>query len=172
MERIARFEKVSYGQFKKDWVNAYGETDDVKLKEVYDNIKLPTRATSGSAGYDFYLPTDLILKPGEEAKIITGVRCFIQDGWALYILSKSGLGSRYRLHLNTCVSLFDSDYYYADNEGHFIYFIINDSRQDKVLELKAGAGFLQGVFVQFGITEDDIASGKRTGGLGSTYKIK
>lgn len=55
MQKIAEFEKVSFEQFEKDWLKAYPETEDVK--SIYDSIKLPVRATVGSAGYDFlHLP--------------------------------------------------------------------------------------------------------------------
>ena len=59
MKRIARFEKVSYEQFESAWADAFGKSENIK--EIYDNIKLPKRATSGSAGYDFYIPDMNIL---------------------------------------------------------------------------------------------------------------
>ena len=46
--------------------------------------------------------------------------------------------------------------------------ITNDSQTDKVMELKAGQGFVQGIFLQFGTTEDDDVQTQRTGGFGST----
>ena len=53
MERIAKFEKVSKGQFLKDWLDTFGG-DESTAELVYENLKLPKRATKGSAGYDFY----------------------------------------------------------------------------------------------------------------------
>ena len=85
MKRIAKFEKVSEAQFLKDF-------EDVCAKEVYDGIKMPKRATSGSAGYDFYAPFDISLKPGQTVKIPTGIRVKIDDGWVLKIYPRSGLG--------------------------------------------------------------------------------
>ena len=52
MNKIAQFEKVSFEQFEKDWLKCFPDTENVK--EIYDSIKLPKRATTGSAGYDFY----------------------------------------------------------------------------------------------------------------------
>lgn len=49
MMKIAKFEKVSFEQFEKDWLKNFPDTNDVKA--VYDSIKLPKRATTGSAGY-------------------------------------------------------------------------------------------------------------------------
>ena len=54
MQKIAKFEKVSFDRFQKDWLKAFPETEDVQA--VYDSIVLPQRATAGSAGYDFYVP--------------------------------------------------------------------------------------------------------------------
>ena len=45
MMKIAKFEKVSFEQFEKDWLKNFPDTNDVKA--VYDSIKLPKRATTG-----------------------------------------------------------------------------------------------------------------------------
>ena len=57
----------------------------------YDDIKIPVRATSGSAGYDFYCPCELIIKPGQALVIPTGIRCDIDRNWVLSIYPRSGL---------------------------------------------------------------------------------
>ena len=63
MDRIAQFEKVSFSQFEQDFKKNFPECEDVRA--VYDSIKLPVRATSGSAGYDFFAPVDLTLEKGK-----------------------------------------------------------------------------------------------------------
>lgn len=164
MKRIAQFEKVSKEQFENSW--EFNSAAD----EVYATIKLPQRATSGSAGYDFYSPLDFKLSPGETIKIPTGIRCCMDEGWVLKIYPRSGLGFKYRIQLNNTVGIIDSDYYNSDNEGHIFIKITNDSNEGKVLELKAGDGFAQGIFLEYGITVDDNADGIRNGGFGSTNK--
>ncbi|HAX51562.1 MAG TPA: deoxyuridine 5'-triphosphate nucleotidohydrolase, partial [Lachnospiraceae bacterium] len=72
MQRIAKFHKVSLEQFKNDWTDTFGLEDEETLRNIYEGIKLPKRATSGSAGYDFYAPVHLVLKPGETVKVPTG----------------------------------------------------------------------------------------------------
>ena len=171
MKRIAEFYKVSFNQFKKDYLNLFPNNNisEGEIKEMYDNIKLPNRATSGSAGYDFYLPFEITLKAGEQITIPTGIRFKSEQEYALFIFSKSGLGTRNRLQLNTTVSIIDSDYYFSDNEGHMMFRIIHDSKNpEDELKLNQGKGFLQGVFIAYGITESDNASGIRNGGFGST----
>ncbi len=161
MNTVAKFEKVSFEQYAKDVE---------KADEIYENIQLPQRATKGSAGYDFYMPYDLTLVPGQTAKIPTGIRAKIADGWVLCLFPRSGLGFKYRLQLNNTVGIIDADYYLSDNEGHIFAKITNDSNEGKTLTLKQGEGFMQGIFMPFGLAEDDNVQTIRNGGFGSTTK--
>ena len=168
MKRIAKFEKVSFGQYMADYVDTFGETGEEEVKAIYDAIKLPKRATKGSAGYDFYAPVDIILKAGESIKIPTGIRCSMEENWVLKCYPRSGLGFKFRLQLNNTVGIIDSDYYFSKNEGHIMAKITNDSREGKTVAVSSGDGFIQGIFVEYGITVDDDADGIRDGGFGST----
>lgn len=173
MNRIALFHKVSFEQYLKDYCDTYGydiedENEVKKIKEIWESIKLPVRATTGSAGYDFFAPKDIYLTPGQTTKIPTGIRAEIDDGWALKCYPRSGLGFKYRLQLNNTVGIIDSDYFYSDNEGHIFAKITNDSNEEKIIHVNAGDGFMQGIFEMYGITKDDNAVNKRNGGFGST----
>lgn len=177
MKRIAQFEKVSYEQFQASWLDTFYNKDDSNKTEIvelinslYDNLKLPKRATKGSAGYDIYSPITFILNPGETIKIPTGIRVQIEDGWVLKCYPRSGLGFKYRLQLNNTVGIIDSDYYNSDNEGHIFCKITNDSNEFKSVTIEQGMGFVQGIFVEFGITMDDDVDDVRNGGFGSTTK--
>ena len=68
------------------------------------------------------------------------------------------------------VGIIDSDYYNSDNEGHIFIKLTNDTNMNKTVSLSRGDGFVQGLFMPFGITEDDSADGVRNGGFGSTSK--
>lgn len=167
VKRIARFEKVS----KDNYISAVKEDyPRLNAEEIYESIKLPKRATRGSAGYDFYAPFDFELKPGETIKLPTGIRAHIDEGWVLKLYPRSGLGFKYRLQLNNTVGIIDSDYYDSDNEGHIFIKLTNDSNEGRTLSVKAGEGFCQGIFIEYGITEDDDVSDIRNGGFGSTTK--
>ncbi len=173
MKKIAKFEKVSFEQFKEDWLDTFDRVwTDEKLLEIHDNIQLPKRATKGSAGYDFKSPLDFTLAPGSSIKIPTGIRCKIEDGWVLKCYPRSGLGFKFRLQLNNTVGIIDSDYFYSDNEGHIFAKLTNDTNEGKVVKIKQGEGFAQGIFVEYGITVDDDEDEKeiRNGGFGSTTK--
>ncbi|MGF0033192.1 deoxyuridine 5'-triphosphate nucleotidohydrolase [Bariatricus sp. SGI.154] len=166
--RIAKFHKVSFDQFKEGYTDTFGMTGDEKIQEIYDAVKLPKRATAGSAGYDFYAPVSIELKPGETIKIPTGIRVEMEEDWVLKCYPRSGLGFKYRLQLNNTVGIIDSDYFYSDNEGHIFAKITNDTNEGKVVEIEAGMGFMQGIFVEYGITVDDDVTAVRNGGFGST----
>lgn len=157
MKKIAQFFIVSKDEYLKD-----GTLD------AYNSVLLPKRATSGSAGYDFFAPFDFTLLPNETLKVATGVRVKIDEGWVLKIYPRSSLGFKYRLRLDNTVGIIDSDYFYADNEGHIFIKITNLG--DKPLTVEKGKAFAQGVFVEYGITVDDDATCVRTGGFGSTDK--
>ena len=162
MKRIARFEHVSDAQldcaFSKE------------SRPGNDRFILPRRATSGSAGYDFFAPFDLTVHPGETVTVPTGVRVWMEEGWVLKLYPRSGLGFKYRLQLNNTVGIIDSDYYYSDNEGHIFIKISNDSYDGKTVTVAAGEAFAQGIFCEYGITMDDDATAVRNGGFGSTTR--
>lgn len=170
MKRIAKFHKVSPNQFSEGWIDTFGETSEAEVQRIYNEIKLPKRATAGSAGYDFYTPENFTLAPGETIKIPTGIRVEMEQEWVLKCYPRSGLGFKYRLQLNNTVGIIDSDYFYSDNEGHIFAKITNDSNEGKALELKSGEGFMQGIFVEYGVTVDDDVTDVRNGGFGSTTK--
>lgn len=167
-KRIAQFHKVSFEQFKEDFRDTFGAVDDTEVQEVYDAVRLPKRATAGSAGYDFFSPVPIVLHPGKTVKVPTGIRVEMQENWVLKCYPRSGLGFKFRLQLNNTVGIIDSDYFYSENEGHIFAKITNDTNEEKTIELEAGAGFMQGIFVEYGITMDDDVKTVRNGGFGST----
>ena len=170
MKRNAKIQKESWDQIRKNWVDTFGEQPEEKIREIYEGIKLPKRATRGSAGYDFFAPVSFTLAPGEMVKIPTGVRVEMAEDWVLCLYPRSGLGFKYRLQLNNTVGIIDSDYFFSDNEGHIFAKLTNDTREDKTIQIPAGTGFMQGIFVEYGITVDDDADAVRNGGFGSTTK--
>ena len=157
MQKIAVFEKVSLKEYCK-----FGNAED------YNKIILPKRATVGSAGYDFFAVFPFTLAPTETINIPTGIRVKIDEGWVLTMFPRSSLGFKYRLTLSNTVGIIDSDYYYAENEGHIFIKLINCGTSS--LSVNKGQAFAQGVFFQYGITKDDDVQDIRIGGFGSTDK--
>lgn len=167
MKTVAAFERVSEPQFLQDWPKAMG-ADVQTIQAAYSSLRLPARATTGSAGYDFFAPADFTLEPGGSIRVPTGVRVRIREGWLLALFPRSGLGFHYRLQLDNTVGIVDSDYFYAKNEGHILIQMTNDSREGKTLTIKAGKGFAQGIFLPFGLADGDHTQALRYGGFGST----
>lgn len=166
MKRVARFEKVSFEQYIKDT----GYTPDDFMKSLWEDIKLPIRKTAGSAGYDFLAPYTIHIAPHETVLIETGIKCYIKEGYVLELFPRSSLGFNYKLTMDNTVGIIDSDYYNNENnEGHIKCKMTNNS--DKELIIKKHEGYMQGIFKEFFITEDDNATDKRVGGIGSTSNL-
>lgn len=153
-----KFFKISHEQFLKDNMNAQCR---------YEDIQVPKRATKGSAGYDFYAPFDFTITPGHSLKIPTGIRVRLNDLTMLAIVPRSSLGFKYKLKLDNTVAIIDSDYFYSDNEGH-IWISMTNMSSDRVLNVKKGERFCQGIILPYAITEDDDVTTVRNGGMGST----
>lgn len=173
VQRVGEFEKVSLEEFSKaayPFFDVASEEETWFFAGMHKNLPLPTRATSGSAGYDFKAPFNFTLAPGESIKLPTGIRAKINDGWWLACVPRSGLGFKYRVQLDNTIGVVDSDYYNSDNEGHIFAKITNDSKENKTVTVKAGEAFMQALFLPFGLTHSDTATGVRNGGMGSTDK--
>ena len=170
MKRIAQFFKVSRQRFVEAMQEEFPQYTEADVTDMYESLKLPERATRGSAGYDFYAPFSFSLPPAATIKIPTGIRVKMDEDWVLKIYPRSGLGFKYRLQMNNTVGIIDSDYFYSDNEGHIFIKMTNASNEGKTVEVKQGTGFAQGIFLEYGITVDDQAEGVRNGGFGSTTK--
>lgn len=163
MQRVGVFQKVSLDQFQRDCGGLSEATS-----RAWHELQMPKRATTGSAGYDFYMPYGVHIRPGESVTFPTGVRVLINDGWCLQCFPRSGLGFKYKLRLANTVGIIDSDYYYSDNEGHIMARI--SAEGDTPVTLNAGDRFMQGIFIPFGVTYTDEVSEARNGGFGSTGK--
>lgn len=173
-----KFEKVSFEQFRNDYVNCfYSDVKEItpqlsdKIWDIYQNIKLPKRATAGSAGYDFYLPMDILFRYNFDIKFPTGIKVELDSDKFLMCAPRSGLGFKFALRLMNTQGYIDSDYYNnPNNEGH-IFAKMRMEKPGPALKLCAGDAFMQGIILPYFITEDDSATAERVGGLGSTSKI-
>ena len=137
--------------------------------DTYYNIRLPKRATVGSAGYDFINPFNhtIEIPPRGNVVIPTGIRCKMPVNVVLSIYPRSGLGFKHGIHLANTVGIIDSDYFgNIDNEGHIMCKLVNPTDNKVVIE--RGVAFAQGVFTNYLTVVNDSVDAKRVGGLGST----
>jgi len=145
------------------------DEQQVKDFDTYQvwQIRKPKRATRNSAGYDFFLPYNIIIYAGGTIKIPTGIKAEMNSDEVLKLYPRSSLGFKYGLRLSNTTGIIDSDYFdNEDNEGHIWLKLVNPS--EKNIELKAGEAVMQGIFEKFLVCDDDEASEERKGGLGST----
>lgn len=163
LTKVAEFERVSFDRFVQDWENHLLRYPE---EYIYANLKLPARKTKGSAGHDFFSPSDFTIRPGDSRMIPTGIRCKIDNGWVLKIYVRSSMGIKYDARLSNTTGIVDSDYYNADNEGHI--FVKIENHGSEPLKIKRGESIVQGVFVPFGIADSSEITRERTGGIGST----
>lgn len=131
------------------------------------DIHLPTRKTTESAGYDLECAEAVTLAPGELKLIPTGIKAFMAYDEYLAIHIRSSMAIKRRLALVNSTGIIDSDYYNnEDNEGHIMIAVLNYGNEP--VHLEKGERVAQGIFSKYLITNDDDATGVRTGGIGST----
>ena len=192
---MAHFEKVSQEQFRKDMYaiikndienykiidnypniskNSIDDSFDMFCNEIYQKIKLPSRATYESAGYDFYTPFAFDLGITKSIIIPTGIRCKIMQGYSLDIYHKSGLGFKHNLKIANSIGIIDSDYYNSSNEGHIMVKLNYQGflpLADGSIHFNEGKSFVQGIFHEVFYASNDVDNTelqKRDGGFGST----
>jgi dUTP pyrophosphatase len=159
------FEKVSAGQFYAD-NNIY---NPYICEDIYNEIKLPTRATQYSAGYDFFAPEDFVIPPNTAIKIVTGVRWVCEEGEkdrVLLIAPRSSTGFKYGVRLMNTIGVIDVDYCNSKNEGDIMIKLFNPSNE--AIKVKRGEAFAQGIITTYFTCDGDNVKAKRDGGFGST----
>lgn len=143
------------------------KSNGYQMNEI--KFELPKRSTAKSAGYDFFVPEDTVCKSKEITMVKAGVKAYFPDNETLLLFNRSSNPKKKGLIILNGVGVVDSDYAdNPDNEGEIAGLFYNMLDEDVVL--KAGEKMMQGVFVKYGTTADDEATGARTGGFGSTGK--
>ena len=140
---------------------------DEHRKFLGKEIKLPTRGTKHSAGYDFYLPNMLVIQPKSTSFIFLDVKATMNEDEVLYLHVRSSLGVKKGIVLANTTGVIDSDYFEnPDNDGNIGIALTNTT--DKPILLEEGERVVQGVFHKFLVTDDDMTISERKGGFGST----
>lgn len=111
-QRVAKFEKVSFPQFKLDLLTCCGVSANGVpanfAEDAYEEIRLPERATKYSAGYDFFTPVDVHIGRDEVVKIPTGIRCTMIPDNVLMLYPRSSLGFKYGIRLMNSTGIIDA----------------------------------------------------------------
>lgn len=132
-------------------------------------VKLPTRGSIHSAGYDIYAYDNYEIEPKQSVLIRTGVKAYMPSDEYLDLRVRSSLGIKRQLMLATGASVIDADYYNnPDNEGEIMVVLYNYG--DTTQTIKAGEHIVQGIFTRYFLADNDCTTAVRTGGTGSTNK--
>lgn len=138
--------------------------------ELVSNIEggvIPLRQTASSAGYDISVIEGATIAPGNIHVFATGIKAFMNNDEYLSLHVRSSLGIKRGLILANITGIIDSDYYNnIDNEGHIMVALKNLTNEE--VKVEAGERVCQGIFQKYLVSNDDDASGKRVGGIGST----
>lgn len=129
---------------------------------ICDKELLPKRATSGSAGYDFVAPHDVVIPSFEMRKIKTNVKAYMLPDEVLMIHSRSSMVFKRGLTLVNAVAVIDSDF-----KDEIILAFYNNSTMN--VTIKKGEKIAQGIFQKY-LTCGDEPPVIRKGGIGSTGK--
>ncbi len=142
----------------------------IKIKKLTDTAIIPTKATSGSAGYDLYadINTPVMIAPQETIKIGTGVAITPPEGTFGAIFARSGMATKRGLAPANKVGVCDEDY-----SGEYIIALHNHSNKPQFVEI--GERIAQLVFIPYIVGDfvevDKLDKTERgSGGFGSTGK--
>lgn len=132
-------------------------------------VKLPTRGTIHSAGYDIYAYDNYEIEPKQSVLIRTGIKAYMPPDEYLDLRVRSSLGIKRQLMLATGASVIDSDYYNnEENEGEIMVVLYNYG--DETQTIATGERIVQGIFTKYSLIDNDDTVDQRTGGTGSTNK--
>ena len=144
----------------------YFEVVKDEFRKNKGKIKLPTRGSKNSAGYDFYSPVDAVIQPNEMVMIWTDVKAHMYYDNALIIIPRSSMG-KHPIMISNTVGLIDSDYYGNEStDGNIGFRLFNLGTTP--YEIKAGDRIGQGIFINYKTVNDDNTTTERKGGFGST----
>lgn len=85
----------------------------LNIKKLTDTALIPTRATTGSAGYDLYadIKDDITISPRQIVKVPTGIAIALPSAdFAAFVFARSGIAIKHGIAPANCVGVIDSDY--------------------------------------------------------------
>ncbi len=83
---------------------------ELPVQRLREDAVLPSQAYPGDAGLDLSACEHVVIAPGERAIVGTGVAVAIPDGYAGFVMPRSGLAMRHGLGKVNSPGLIDSGY--------------------------------------------------------------
>jgi dUTP pyrophosphatase len=140
---------------------------EILVQRIDAGVPLPARAHPGDAGLDLHAAEDVTLKPGERASVATGIAVAIPEGYAGFVVPRSGLAARHGVGVVNAPGLIDCGY-----RGEVRVLLVNLDPSEAV-ELRRGERIAQLVIQRVEEpTLREVAelppSARGEGGFGST----
>jgi len=110
---------------------------EILVQRLDAGVPLPSQAHPGDAGLDLHAAEDVTLKPGERASVATGIAVAIPDGYAGFVVPRSGLAARYGIGVVNAPGLIDCGY-----RGEIRVLLVNLDPSEAV-ELRRGERIAQ-----------------------------
>lgn len=144
----------------------FEEVPQDKLKHPNVQTQLPTRADSGSAGYDFYSKETVTIEPRDSHLFWSDVCSYMNVmNTHLELHVRSSIGVKKGLMLKNVTGIIDASYY-PNNIGISLY-----NNSDVPVTIESGERIAQGIFKHHLLADDDIPLySERTGGFGSSNR--
>jgi len=83
---------------------------EVLIRRLDEGLPLPQRAHPGDAGSDLFITEDIDLQPGQRGIVGTGVCIALPDGYAAFVLPRSGLAARHGVTVVNAPGTVDAGY--------------------------------------------------------------
>jgi dUTP pyrophosphatase len=140
---------------------------DVLIKQLDESLPLPKIANPGDAAVDIYSRVDTVIEAGQRALVPTGISIALPNGFAAFVLPRSGLALKHGISMVNAPGLIDSGY-----RGEISVILINHdpvqdfsiSKGDRIAQL-----MLQEISsVNWHVVETLPGSMRGEGGFGSS----
>lgn len=153
MKKLRGFEPVA-GKYLRSYFNR-------------ESVIMPLRGTKSSAGYDFFLPEDIEIAPGESCLIWSDVKAYMQGGEVLELYPRSSIAIKMDIQIKNTVGIIDADYYSNEgNDGNIGICLFNTGKELRTFE--KGTAIAQCIFKLFLESDNCNSDLDRVGGIGST----
>lgn len=128
---------------------------------------VPSYALPGDAGADLSSTENLVLEPGQRALVPTGVSIALPEGYAAFVVPRSGLAARHGISIVNSPGTIDAGY-----RGEIKVMLLNTDREDS-FTVNVGDRIAQLVIIpvvqaNFISVEELPSSERGAGGFGST----
>jgi dUTP pyrophosphatase len=137
----------------------------MKVKKLFNNAILPTKAHAGDLGYDLYAQAQTVIYPGDVGLVPTGISVQFPEGYGALLRDRSSVATKQ--YLFVVAGVIDNGY-----TGEIKIALYNGGRD--VAKIQEGTKIAQMMLVPTvnfeieEVTETTSADGRGSNGFGST----